>query len=146
MKKISIILFAVSLLVYSCSSTDDVKPEDEVTASATMTYDGVTYTEFETNSLNMVSGIVSPKGTTGDGFLLSIVGVGADGTTVNITPNEVSVMLDFGAASGKEGLVATSGTIKRTGKKIEINVSGVTTSLDTKTITATINLGTVMDF
>ena len=129
MKKLSIILLAVSLIAFSCNNDDEVLPE-EGSVSFSMTYDGVSYTEAEANSLNMVGGMVAAKGTTDDGFLLTIMGIGEDGTTTEITPNVCSVILDFGAAAGKEGLVATSGTVKRTGNKIDINVSGITTSLE----------------
>ncbi|MEN8120359.1 MAG: hypothetical protein ABFS35_08430 [Bacteroidota bacterium] len=145
MKKLSIILLAVSLIAFSCNKTDKAEP-----VSFSLTYDGITYTEAESNSLNMVAGLIAAKGTEGDGLLLTIMGVGADGTTSEVCPDNdcaqsCTVMLDFGAAAGKEAFGATSGTVKRTGKKIEVNVTGLTvTSLETKTLTATINLGTVI--
>ena len=152
MNKLSILLIAFSLIAFSCDK-EDVSPEDNAeNVSFTMTYDGITYTEFDANSLILVAGNIAAKGTEGDGFLLSIFGVGADGTTVNICAdseacnNMCTLMLDFGASVGQEGLVATTGTIKRTGKKLEISASGVTTSLETKSLTATIVVGTVLDF
>ncbi|MBN1252103.1 MAG: hypothetical protein JXR51_11265 [Bacteroidales bacterium] len=152
MKKLSIILLAISLVAYSCNkdnSTAETELETEA-VSFEMTYDGQTYTEAETNSLALVGGNIAVKGLADNGFLLTISGVGEDGTTMNIcTDSEVcehlcTAMLDFGAVVGKEGLVATSGTVKRIGKKIEINISGITTSLVTKTLTATIVVGTVL--
>jgi hypothetical protein len=146
MKKFGIILIVVSFVVFSCSKDDDIFNEETET-SFTMTYDGVTYTKAEANSLNLVGGAIAVKGTEDGGFGLTILGVGADGTTSTICDNcsqPCTVMLDFGAVEGKEGLVGLSGTLTRTGKEIEVNISGITTSLETKTLTATITVGMVI--
>ncbi|MCF8379828.1 MAG: hypothetical protein K9H49_09640 [Bacteroidales bacterium] len=153
MKKLSILLIAFSIITFSCKK-DEVTPEENLeVASATMTYNGQTYTEFDAASLKLVGGILGVKGTEGDGFMLTVIGVGADGTTVNICPdpgvcdNIVTLMLDFGAAVGEEGLVGVSGTVKRTGKKIEISATGLSTaSFETKSLTATIIVSTTLDF
>ncbi len=147
MKKLSIILLAVSLIAFSCNKVDEAEPGD--TVNATMTFDGTTYTEFDVKSLNIVAGMLPAKGNGTDEFLLTIMGIGEDGTTSEICPDKdcpqpCSVMLDFGAAAGKEGFVAMSGTVKRTDKKIEVNVSGTNLDLETLTLTATINVGSVI--
>lgn len=155
MKKLLLALLALSIITVSCSKkTDDpVTPEPELTASFSMTYNGVTYTEFNPNSMSLISNIMAIEGTTGDGFLLSIFGVAPDGSTVDICvdPSACEVLrhvtLDFGTAVGMEGFVATSGTIKRTGNKIEVQAVGLgTTDLETKTLTATIEANVVIDF
>jgi len=140
MKKITIILLAFVLIASACKKDEEETKTDPVveTGSLEMVYDGVTYTEVDQKSLHLVYGTVTVKGTKGDGFLLTIIGVGADGSTVDYVPGVTSIMLDFGAASGNEAFVAQSGTIKRTGKKVEIDAAGVTTSGDQKTLTATI--------
>jgi hypothetical protein len=135
--KIAMLLSIFSIVVSSCGK-DEVEPEAETTGSFTMTYDGVTYTGAEQNSLILSFGTIAAAGTAGDGFLLTVIGVGDDGTTTNIVPNESSVMLDFGAVVGSEGFVAQSGTIKRTGKKIEVNAKGISTDLTEKSLSATI--------
>jgi len=151
MKKLNVILLAISLIAVSCGK-DVITIEEGTETSFVMNYDGQTYTQAEANSLSLVGGNIAVAGTEGDGFLLTVFGVGADGTTVNICTdsesceNMCTLMLDFGAAAGNEGMVATSGTVKRTGKKIEISASGVTTSLETKSVTATIVVGTVIEF
>jgi len=144
--KITIILLAFILIASACKKDEEETKSDPVveTGSLKMVYDGVTYTDVDQKSLHLAYGVLTAKGTIGDGFLLSIIGVGEDGSTVNFKPGITSVMLDFGAAAGKEGFVAQSGTIKRTGKKVEIDVAGVTTSGDQKTLTATIVVIDVM--
>ncbi len=144
--KIAILLSIFSVILNSCSKNDN-EPEAETMTSFTMTYNGVTYTEADPNSLILGLGTISAKGTTGDGFLLTVIGIGDDGTTTNICPDPsvcddiCSLMLDFGAAEGKEGFVATSGTVKRTGNKIEISATGIgTTDFGTKTLSATIEV------
>jgi len=152
MKKLSFLLISISLLAFSCNK-DDVTPldEQETATSFNMTFDGVTYAEVEENSLSMINGSIAIAGVEGNEFLLTIIGVGADGTTTDICPNSeceniCTVILDFGAVEGKEGLVSTSGTVKRTGKTLEVNVSGISlTTLETKTLTATIVVGMVLD-
>ncbi len=155
MKKLLLAMLALSLFTVSCSKkTDDpTPPEPTLTASFTMNYDGVTYTEFDPNSMMLVSNVMAIQGTTGDGFSLSIIGVAPDGSTVDICvdPSACQVLrhvtLDFGASVGMEGFVATSGTIKRTGNKIEVQAVGIgTTDFETKTLTATIEANKVIDF
>lgn len=153
MKRFTIILFALTMVAFSCNKTEDNPIETNETSSFTMTYDGITYTEADPNSLVLGLGTVAANGTTGDGFLLTVIGVGADGTTVNICPdpnacdNICTLTLDFGAVAGNEGFVATSGTVKRTGNKIEISATGIgTTNFETKSLTATIVVGSVIEF
>lgn len=153
MKKLTIILVALTMVAFSCKKTEYTLDETSDDTSFSMTYDGVTYTEADPNSLVLALGAVAAKGTTGEGFLLTVMGVGADGTTSNVCSeestcdNSCTVMLDFGAVVGNEGFVATSGTVKRTGRKIEINATGIgTSSFTTKTLTATIVVGTVVEF
>ena len=142
---IAIILSMFSVVLSSCSKDDDSLPElDKFNASFTMTYDDVTYTKVEENSLILAGGNIGVAGADENPFTLIISGVGAEGTTTNIDGVSGSVLLDFGAAVGKEGFVASGGTIKRTGNKIEVNVSGVTTSLLSKNLTATIVARTVI--
>ena len=148
MKKLSIILIAFSLMALSCSKDDDILSVDAET-SFTMIYDGITYTKAEESSLSLVAGTIAVKGTEDGGFGLTIIGVGADGTTSTICEDcsqSCNVTLDFGAADGKEALVGMSGTVSRSGKEINVNISGTTTSLETKALTATIKVGTVLDF
>lgn len=148
MRKLTIILLAVSLFISSCEEIKEIIPTE---TSFTMTYDGVTYTEAEEQSLNVVSGAMAVQGAGTEELLLTITGIGDDGTTMDICgdpdncDNLCTVMLDFGAADGKEGLVATQGTVKRTGKTIEINVTGINTALETKTISATITVASILD-
>lgn len=151
MKKLNVILLAISLFAVSCTK-DDLTIDEGTETSFTMNYDGQTYTEVEANSLSLIGGNIAVAGTAGNEFLLTVLGVGADGTTVNICTdyesceNMCTLTLDFGAVEGKEALVATSGTIKRTGKIIEISASGVSTSFETKSLTATIVVGNVIEF
>lgn len=153
MKRFTIILFALTMVAFSCNKTEDNPIETNETSSFSMTYGGITYTEADPNSLFLGLGTIAANGTTGDGFLLTVIGVGDDGTTVNICPDPYecetisTLTLDFGAVEGNEGFVATSGTIKRTGNKIEISAIGIgTTNFDTKTLTATIVVRSVMEF
>lgn len=148
-----ILMLFVSFIVATtaCKKDSTIDPIDDSSPSFTMTYDGITYTEADPSSLILGLGMISAKGTTGDGYILTIIGIGADGTTTAICPdpescnNICTLMLDFGAVVGKEGFVATSGTIKRTGKKLEISASGIgTTNFTNKTMTATIVVKTVV--
>lgn len=152
MKKLSIILIAFSLIAFSCNKDGDIIKE-ELKTSFTMSYDGVTYNEADPSSLTLGLGMISAKGTTGEDFVLTVIGVGEDGTTTNICSDPsvcdqiCNLTLDFGAAVGKEGFVATSGTVKRTGNKIEISAAGIgTTDFNTKTLSATIEVGTILEF
>jgi hypothetical protein len=156
MKKLTIILLAISFIAVSCKkddSTIDIIPGvgTPTAGSITMTYDGQTFTDVDEYSLTLLNGIIAVAGTGAQEFLLTILGVGADGTTVEICtddetcPNMCTLSLDFGAAVGLEALVATSGTIKRSGKTIEVNVIGITFAGDEKTLTATIVVSQVID-
>lgn len=155
MKRVSLFLFVITMITVSCSKDKDNKtdPDPATTSSFTMTYDGITYTEAEANSLSLVGGNIAVAGTTGDGYLLTIGGIGADGTTTNICTDPdacdhlCTLMLDFGAAVGMEGYLATSGTVKRNGNTLEIDVLGLgITNYETKPLTATIVVGSVLDF
>jgi|GEM_PF-4680317 len=153
MKRLTIILVALTMIAFSCKKAEDTPDDTTDSGSFSMTYDGITYTEADPNSLILGLGTIAANGTTGEGFLLTVIGVGADGTTVNICPdpstcdNLCTLSLDFGAAVGNEGFIATSGTVKRTGKKIEITATGIgTTNFTTKTLTATIVVKSVVEF
>jgi len=97
MKKLSIILLAVSFIAFSCNKVDEAEPE---TGNATLTFDGTTYTEFDQESLNMVGGMIAAKGLGNVEFGFTILGVGADGTTSEVCPEDdcsqpCSIMLTF---------------------------------------------------
>lgn len=146
--KYPVIFLSALMLSISFISCENEEINDEnsgaSTASFTMTYDGVTYTDVLENSLVLTNGTIAVIGEEGNEFSLMIIGVGADGTTVSILPGTTSVLLDFGAVVGKEGLAASSGTVTRSGNTIEIDVMGTTTSLVEKTLTATIVVGQVI--
>jgi len=107
------LLSVFSFILISCGK-DEVEPEAEILRSLKMIYDGVTYTGVEQNSMVLGLGIIAAAGTTGDRFLLTVIGIGADGTTTHICPdprtcnNLCALTLDFGAAIVKEGFIATS--------------------------------------
>lgn len=151
MKKISIILVIVSFIMTSCDLIPGLETNEET--SFTMEYNGVTYTEVEPLSLTLVDGEIFVLGSEEKQFLLSISGVGEDGTTMDICngsdcENECVLMLTLGDSDTEQVedlFTATSGTIKRTGNKIEIDVSGTNILLETNTLTATIELGTTLD-
>ncbi len=156
MKKLTIILLAISFIAVSCKKDDtipDIIPgiETPTAGSLTMTYDGQTFTDVDANSLTLLNGAITVAGANSDEFLLTIIGVGADGTTVNICPdnetcpNVCTLILDFGASVGLDALIASSGTIKRSGKTLEVNVLGTTIAGDEKTLTATIVVSQVID-
>lgn len=151
MKKLSVILFAILGLLVSCSSDIDDLGKDDV-GSFTMVYDGVTYEGAEAASLSLVQGIISVKGTEGEGFLLTIMGVGEDGSIVEICTEEEDcetdtyISLDFGAVEGKEGAVFTKGTIERDGKTIKLEATGINFSAEETEISATIVVNSVIEF
>lgn len=144
MKRMSILFFALVLTIASC------KKLEKTDTSFTMTYDGQTYTEVDEQSLIMTFGTIAIIGDGDTEFALTLEGVGEDGTTTNLCtdPNDCvdicRTTLDFGAVEGKEAFVGLSGTIKRTGKKLEVDVSGLTVSGEAKSLTATIVVGTII--
>ena len=117
-----------------------------------MTYDRQTFTDVDENSMTLLNGVIAVAGTGAQEFLLTIIGVGADGTTVEICPdnetypNVCTLSLDFGASVGLEALLATSGTIKRNGKTIEVNVAGISLTGVDQSLTATIVCSQVIDY
>jgi hypothetical protein len=154
MKKVSIVLVIVSFVLTSCNLTDLIPGLDtDEETSFTMEYDGVTYTEAAPLTLALVNGQMFVAGTEENGFLLSITGIGEDGTTTeicngaDICEEECSLMLTLEDEEDEieEILIATSGTIKHTGNKIEIDVLWESELSETKTLTATIEIGTTLD-
>ena len=113
-----------------------------------MTLDGVTYDHAEANSLILSGGNLSAVSNT-DGFLMVVSGVGADGSTVN-TCNDpdvcATILINFEAGSPFT-FIAESGTVKRTGNKIEINAMGLHDPTEPeRPLTATVVVGTVIDY
>lgn len=148
MRNLTIILLAISLFAFSCEEIEEIIPTE---TSFEMIYDGVTYTEVQESTLAIVSGAMIATGTGTDELSLAIVGIGEDGTTTPICLDTeacgslCTVALTFSDASGKGSFGATTGTIKRTGKTIEINVDGFTATGASKTLTATIKVSSVLD-
>jgi hypothetical protein len=120
--------------------------KESAEASFTMEYEGVTYTEVDPGSLLVSGGSIGIAGTGETPFGLIIIGVGDDGSTTEISYGVAAVTLDFGAVIGNNGFVATDGTIKRTGKKIEVDVSGLSLLGDPRTLTATIVVEQVITY
>lgn len=137
----------------SCDLSIEDLEEELNSGSFTMEFDGKIYEGAEAASLSLIQGVIAVKGTEGDGFGLTIMGVGEDGSTVEICNDSETcvdasstyVTLDFGAADGNEAVVFTSGTIKRDDKTIELEATGLSTDLEEKTITATIVVNTVLE-
>jgi len=148
------ILFAIAIVFMATSSCKKKIIEDPIqenpTTSFTMTYDGVTYTGAEAQSLNLTLGMIAVVGHTPSDYWLNIQGVPGDGETWNICvdantcTNVCKVLLDFGASAGQEGFVAESGTVSRNGHVVTIDVTGHNTALEAKSLSATITVGNII--
>jgi hypothetical protein len=156
---IAILFSLFSVILTSCEKDEEVEKE-VIKTSFAMKYDGVKFTEANTESLVLYGDSIAIAGNGTQTFGLIIEGIGADNSTAtySIIPRRTdpTVILDFGAIMDNDGLVAslgiikriekfiaTSGTIKRTGNQIDIDVTGSTTSGETKSLVATIVVGQV---
>ncbi len=156
---IAILLSLFSVFLTSCEKDEEVEKE-VIKTSFVMKYDGVKFTEANTESLVLYGDSIAIAGDGTQSFGLIIEGVGADNSTVTYSPfpmrTDPTVILDFGAIMDSDGLVvslgkiknierftASSGTIKRTGNQIDIDVSGSTTKGETKSLVVTIVVGEV---
>lgn len=154
MKKLSLILVAFTIIASSCKKDSDPlipgSTPTTATASFTMTVDGITYDNADLSSLILAGGNLSAAET--DVFVMVVSGVGADGSTVAVcTDDQVcdpmcTIMVDFGP-NGAFPFLGESGTVKRTGNKIEINAMGLHDPDEpARPLTATIVVGTAIDY
>lgn len=154
MKKLSLILVALTIVASSCKKDSDPlnigTTPTTATASFTMTVDGITYDNADLNSLILSGGNLSAVNETEE-FMMVVSGVGADGSTVNVcTDDEVcdpmcTIMVDFGP-NGAFTFLGESGTVKRTGNKIEISAMGLHDPDEpARPLTATIVVGQAID-
>ena len=152
MKKSALLILSIVMIgLYSCKKKDTLPDVNNPTSTSfTMTYDGVTYTKYDIQSMNVASGIIAIVGAEDEEFWLNINGIPNDGETVDICLDQnacshvCTLLLDFGASIGKPGFVAESGTVSRNGHNIQVNVAGHDTNLDPQTLTANFTVASII--
>ena len=151
MKKSILFAIAIVFIASSCKKKIIADPiQENPVTSFTMTYNGVTYTDAEAQSLNLTLGMIAAVGHTPSDYWLNIQGVPGDGETwdicvdANTCAHVCKVLLDFGASAGQDGFVAESGTVSRSGHVVDVNVSGFDISGNATSLTATITVGNII--
>ena len=96
-------VLAIAITMVSCGK-DDTPEAEQKTGSATIEFMGKTYTDFNDDSFGMVNGTIALAG---DGYLLTLVGVGAAQSTVDICNDpacDPMVTMSFTGEEARNGI------------------------------------------